>query len=303
MTTRPHTTKDDLPPEPARVRQLWHLLEPLHAVVYYAPESYAEAGALGLGTDERWPLYFAWRAAPLGAVSPAVLSAVFHSFEPGMVERYATGTDVTPEEALAGRLRAVDRTWRALLGDAVDSADLAEAARLARTAAQAAVTTTHGAAAGRPLAAANGALPWPEAPHLQLWQAATILREHRGDGHVAALVAAGLDGIEALVTFASIGAAPRAVFASRGWSESAWQEATTRLRDRGLVTSDGTATDQGRALRAEIEHRTDTLAAAPWQALGTAATTRLTDLLATPWLTMIGSGLLPTENTLGIGKV
>ncbi|SCD67580.1 hypothetical protein GA0115246_104481 [Streptomyces sp. SolWspMP-sol7th] len=145
--------------------------------------------------------------------------------------------------------------------------------------------------------------PGPEAPHLQLWQAATILREHRGDGHVAALVAAGLDGIEALVTFASIGAAPRAVFASRGWSESAWQEATTRLRDRGLVTPDGTATDQGRALRAEIEHRTDTLAAAPWQALGTAATTRLTDLLATPWLTMIGSGLLPTENTLGIGKV
>ncbi|MFJ4437123.1 hypothetical protein [Streptomyces sp. NPDC088923] len=302
MTTRAHTTSDPTP-APARVRQLWHLLEPLHAVVYYAPESYAEAGALGLGTEERWPLYFAWRVAPLGAAPVAVVSAVFHSFEPGMVERYVTGTDVTPEAALAARLRAVDRTWRALLGDAVEGADLAEAARLARTAAEAAVTTAHGAAAGRPLAAANGALPWPEAPHLQLWQAATILREHRGDGHVAALVAAGLDGIEALVTFASIGAAPRPVFASRGWSEAAWQEATSRLADRGLVTPAGTATDRGRALRAEIEHRTDTLATAPWQALGTASTTRLTDLLATPWLTMIGSGLLPAENTLGIGKV
>ncbi|MER6476923.1 SCO6745 family protein, partial [Streptomyces filamentosus] len=140
-------------------------------------------------------------------------------------------------------------------------------------------------------------------PHLVLWQAATLLREHRGDGHLAALLGAGLDPAEALVSFAAIGAAPEAVFASRGWTAEEWAAARDRLAVRGLVDADGGATPAGRELRAGVERRTDELAAAPWAALGEDATARLAELLGGPWLAAIGSGLLPADNTLGIGKV
>ncbi|MFJ3501535.1 MULTISPECIES: hypothetical protein [unclassified Streptomyces] len=279
---------------------MWHLLEPLHALLYYAPEAFDEAAALGYGTGERWPSYFAWRAAPLGAAGPVRVASAFYSFSPATVARYvpAAWTTADPADVLAARLRAVDRAYRAVLGeDAVAGPDLAEAAALARRAAEAA------GCAGRPLAAANAELPWPDAPHLVLWQAATVLREHRGDGHLAALLAAGLDPVEALVSFAAVGAAPESVFASRGWSAAEWSAARDRLADRGLVAADGAATDAGRALRAGIERHTDELAAGPWAALGPEDTGRLADLLGGPWLAAIGSGLLPAENTLGIGKV
>lgn len=285
--------------ESARVRQMWHLLEPLHALLYYAPEAFDEAAALGYDTAERWPSYFAWRSAPLGAAGPVGVASAFYSFSPGMVARYVPGgPSAAPADVLAARLRAVDRTYRAVLGeDTVKSPELTEAAALARRAAEAAGTE------GRPLAAANAALPWPGAPHLVLWQAATILREHRGDGHLAALLVAGLDPVEALVSFAAVGAAPEAVFESRGWSAAEWSAARTRLAARGVLDADGTVTEAGRALRAEVELRTDELAAAPWDALGQDGTTRLAELLGGPWLSAIGSGLLPAENTLGIGKV
>ncbi|MEU3479011.1 hypothetical protein ACI2LO_22145 [Streptomyces sp. NPDC033754] len=285
---------------------MWHLLEPLHALLYYAPEAFDEAAALGYDTAERWPSYFAWRSAPLGAPGPARVASAFYSFSPAMVARYVPGAGegsgevpaADPAAVLAARLRAVDRTYRTVLGeDTVKSPELAEAAALARRAAEAAGTE------GRPLAAANAALPWPEAPHLVLWQAATILREHRGDGHLAALLVAGLDPVEALVSFAAIGAAPEPVFESRGWSASEWAAARERLTARGVLDADGAVTDEGRALRAEVELRTDELAAAPWAALGPEETARLAELLGGPWLSAIGSGLLPAENTLGIGKV
>ncbi|MEU3605712.1 hypothetical protein AB0E83_09700 [Streptomyces sp. NPDC035033] len=274
---------------------MWHLLEPLHALHYYAPESFAEAAALGYGTEERWPSYFAWRAAPLGAVGAARVASAFYSFSPAMVGRHvpAAWEVAAPAEVLAARLRAVDRTYRGLF----DVTGVREAAGLARRAAEAAGT------AGRPLAAAHAELPWADEPHLVLWQAATLLREHRGDGHVAALLAAGLDPVEALVSFAAVGAAPEAVFASRGWTAEEWAAGRERLAGRGLVDAGGAATPAGRELRAGIERRTDELAAAPWAALGDGATARLADLLGGPWLAAIGSGLLPADNTLGIGKV
>ncbi|MFE0643656.1 hypothetical protein ACFW2Y_18885 [Streptomyces sp. NPDC058877] len=287
------------PVEPGRVRQMWHLLEPLHALLYYAPEAHDEAAALGHATEERWPSYFAWRAAPLGPAGPLRVASAFYSFSPAMVARYvpATWAAASPAEVLAARLRAVDRAYRSVLGEeAVTGPALAEAAALARRAAGAARTE------GRPLAAANAELPWPEAPHLVLWQAATILREHRGDGHLAALLSAGLDPVEALVSFAAIGAAPEPVFESRGWTASEWAAARTRLAARGLLDPQGVATEAGRALRAEVERHTDELAAAPWGALGPEDTARLAELLGAPWLAVIGSGLLPAENTLGIGR-
>ncbi|MEV5159725.1 hypothetical protein [Streptomyces sp. NPDC053728] len=281
------------------VRRMWHLLEPLHAIVYYAPEGYEEAAGLGYATDERWPGYFAWRAAPLGEAGAERVTATFHSFSPAMVGRYvpAAWAVAAPDAVLAARTRAVDRAYRALLGGRTGGQELAEAAALARRVATAADVS------GRPLAAANAALSWPDAPHLVLWQAATVLREHRGDGHVAALVAAGLDPVESLVSFAAVGAARPEVFESRGWSGAEWEAARDRLAERGLLEADGTATVAGRALRAEIERRTDEEASAPWAALGPEERERLVELLGPIWVEVIGSGLLPSETTLGIGRV
>ncbi|MEU6374194.1 hypothetical protein [Streptomyces sp. NPDC046909] len=284
---------------PARVRQLWHLLEPLHAVLYYAPEVFEEAAALGYDTKERWPSYFPFRAAPLGAVGAERVTSAFYSFSPRMVAEHIDHAwdTASPEEVLAARLRGIDRAYRAIFGDRVDSPELAEAAALARRAAEAVNT------AGRPLAAANAELDWPTAPHLQLWQAATILREHRGDGHLAALLIAGLDPVESLVSFAAIGAASVERFESRGWTAAQWSAARDRLTTRGLLDETGTATDSGRALRNQVEHHTDRLATTPWQSLGPTDTDRLVELLGDYWVAVLSSGLLPSETTLGIGKV
>ncbi|SPF03844.1 hypothetical protein SMA5143A_4630 [Streptomyces sp. MA5143a] len=284
---------------PGEVRRMWHLLEPLHAVFYYAPEVFEEAAALGYDVTERWPSYFAYRAAPLGAAGSERVASAFYSFSPRMVAEHIEPAwrTASPEAVLAARDRAVDRLYRGLFGERAHSPELAEAAALARRAAESVST------AGRPLAAANAELPWPEPAHLQLWRAATILREHRGDGHLAALLIADLDPTESLVSFAAIGAASVARFESRGWTPADWSAARDRLAARGLVDADGTATEAGRSLRREVERHTDRLAAEPWRFLGPADTARLADLLGEFWVTAIGSGLLPSETTLGIGKV
>jgi hypothetical protein len=279
------------------VRQMWQLLEPVHATLYYAKELSDEAAGLGYAVDERWPGYFAYRAAPLGPVAPRLVNALFYSFSPKMVERHtATAwSTATPEQVLKARSGAMDRALRRLLGDRIGSPDLREAAELARRAAEAADT------AGRPMAAANAAPPWPDDPHMVLWHAATILREHRGDGHIAALVANGVGPIESLVTQASVGAAPEEVFGSRQWTGQEWTAARERLAARGLVNADGTATDDGHRLRTAVERLTDELAAAPWDALSPAETARLADLLLPPVLDIVATGLLPMQSTLGIG--
>ncbi|NES26812.1 hypothetical protein GCE86_30395 [Micromonospora terminaliae] len=281
--------------ELAMVRKLWHLIEPVHALVYYAPELTGEAAALGLPTGERWPGYFALRSSPLGAAGPNLVAATYYSFSPRMVAEYVPAVWATadPAKVLAARLSGMDRALRALLGDRAESAELAEAAVLARRAVRAADL------GGRPLAAANADLPWPDAPHLALWQAATILREHRGDGHVAALRTAGLDPVESLVSFAAVGAAPAEVFASRRWSAEEWAAARDRLAGRGLVDGDGVATEAGRRLRDEVERRTDELAAAPWRALGPAVG-RFAQLVAPLTQAVVATGLLPARSTLGI---
>jgi hypothetical protein len=217
----------------------------------------------------------------------------------------------TPQRYLEVRLSSVDAALHRLLGpDVLGSAQVAEAAEIARAAALAAPT------AGRALAAANAALSWPDPPHLVLWHAQTVLREHRGDGHVAALLSAGVDPVEALVLFA----ADQAMDADwlrtrRGWSEPEWVGAVERLAGRGLVdpvegveTAAGgtpaglpaaTLTPAGRAVRDEVERRTDELADVPWAAVGDRAD-RLVELVA-PLVTaiMAGDGFLPV-NPMGL---
>ncbi|HEV2778875.1 MAG TPA: hypothetical protein VGX25_05685 [Actinophytocola sp.] len=280
----------------AMVRQMWQLLEPVHAPVYYAPEVIEEAAALGYAADAFWARYFAVRSAPLGPAGPELVSATFYSFSPAKVRRHvpAAWNVAAPADVLRARVRGVDRFYRRLLGAAIDGPEIAEAARLARTAAESATT------AGRPLAAANADQPWPDEPHLALWHATTVLREHRGDGHVAALLTAGLDPCESLVSFAAVDAAPKEVFTSRGWTDDEWAAATARLAARGILDGAGTATPQGKELRASIERHTDELAAAPWRTLGQTGATRLAQLTMPIMQTVVRSGLLPKQNTLGI---
>ncbi|NGO68841.1 SCO6745 family protein [Streptomyces boncukensis] len=281
---------------PTLARQTWHQLEPVYASVYFAPQIAEESRALGYDTSERWPSYFALRAAPLGAVGPEPVTAAFYSFSPATVRTHVPGVWRTaePSAVLAARLRGVDRTLRAVLGERLADPGIAEAAALARTAAEACPLP------GRPLAAANAALGWPDEPHLVLWQAANVLREHRGDGHLAALLTAGLDGCESLVSFAAVDAAPEENFAARGWSAPEWEAARARLAERGLVDADGKATERGRQLRDDVERTTDELAAEPYRALGAEGCARLAELNRPVFGAVLETGLLPAQSTLGI---
>jgi hypothetical protein len=236
------------------------------------------------------------RAAPLGPVGAEQVASAFYSFSPSMVARHVpvAWQIAAPERVLEARLRAVDASLRALLGDLVETPVLAQAAALGRIAADAART------AGRPLAAANHSIGWADRPHVQLWQAATILREHRGDGHLAALLVAGLDPCEALVSFAALGHTPCEVFATRGWTDAEWAAASLRLQERGWLDEHGKATDAGRSGRREVEHHTDRLAAQPWESLGGTRTARLVELLSPVFGTVLASGILPAQSTLGI---
>ncbi len=283
----------------AVARRMWHLLEPLHAALYFAPEARQVAADLGYDVGSRWPSYFAWRTAPLGAAGPELVTATFYTFSPRMIARYVPQiwTVAEPAKVLDARLLAVDRALTALIGRRLSGAQLAEAARLARQAAE------NAGSAARPLAAANRDLPWPDAPHLTLWQAATVLREHRGDGHLAALLTFELDPCEALVSFAAIGAAPAADFAGRGWSGQEWSEARGRLAARGWIGPDGGATERAREEREAIERMTDRLAAGPWRALGRPRAERLAQLLNPALGAIFEAGYLPRHNTLGIGAL
>lgn len=243
--------------------------------------------------------YFASRAAPMGEVSAAVVGATFYNFHPSMVQRAipdAWGFS-SVDRILAARYHLAEGVLRRLLGEWVDSRDSAQAAELARRAARAAD------GAGRPLAAANAALEWPEVPHVALWHAATILREHRGDGHIAALVTNGIDGCEAHVTaLAASGAPEETVRPHRGWPDDEWDAAKQRLRDRGLLEGDG-LTDAGAALHAVVEQRTDALALAPYAALGAREVGRLEELLQEPEQTIVTAGEIPFPNPIGLTRV
>lgn len=257
-------------------RRMWRLFETYHVPSYFTPQSRAVNDALGCKGG--WMGYFATRAAPLGAAPPELVTAIFYNFHPSRVARALPDAwaIASPQRFLAARLAGVDATLRDLLGDEVLAGEqIAEAAKLAGVAAQ------HAPTAGRPLAAANAVLPVPDQPHLALWQATTMLRESRGDGHVAALVTAELDPCEALVLFAADHDIDRERMRQwRGWSEAEWAAAARRLADRGLLDGAGRLGDAGGEVRSWVEERTDALAGAPWDALGEERTQRLATLLA-----------------------
>jgi hypothetical protein len=215
------------------------------------------------------------------------------------VWRYAT-----PEQLLHARLAAVDTALRRVLAGwgggngALVGEVVTRLGRAAELAVRAAVAVEP---AGRPLAAANAALPIPAAPHLALWQALTTLREHRGDGHVVLLVARGIGPVEALVLAAASGRAPAVLLReNRRWTGDEWREAERSLAARGWLDDSGALTPAGAAAREDLESATDELAAAPYRALGEDG---VAELVAELWPVadrLVASGTVPVPNPVGV---
>jgi hypothetical protein len=239
-------------------RRTWRTLEPIHAIVYFAPEAAARYGELGLGARSA---YFASRSAPMGALSTEAVTATFFNFHPELVARAMAGVwdRLDPAQVLEARLAVAGTALERLLGDAVGSPEMARAAELARRAAGEAGAHVQ----GRPLFAGHAGLRWPDEPHLVLWHAQSLLREFRGDGHVALLLAAGMGPVEALVVHAATGEVPAETLrTSRAWSEDEWAAGVAAVRRRGWL-ADGDAlvlSEEGRGQRQRMEDDTDELA-------------------------------------------
>ena len=278
----------------AAARSMWSLFEPVHSVTYFAPEAlsaFTEAGLRGF-----WRGYFAGRAAPLGTVGPAVITASFYNFAPPFVARAIPGVWdlISPQEALrvrtAGAVAALSRLLAGQESRVAAAADLLWQA------------TSELDCAGRVLAAANAELFAADTAGgsalVRLWQAATLLREHRGDGHFAALTAAAIDGCEITVLRSAIDLRREVTQRTRGWTDEQWDAARSRLVARGWMAPDGVVTETGRAARAAVEDATDHAAARPWAHFGASATAELADVLRP--LARSCAEAMPFPNPIGL---
>ncbi|SCL17603.1 hypothetical protein GA0070624_1334 [Micromonospora rhizosphaerae] len=258
--------------DPGLARVMWTHFEPVHAVTYFHPRARAAYEAVGL--RGYWRGYFAGRAAPLGPTDAPPVIAAFFSFAPRMVARALPSVWrlATPQEALRARLTGAVQALAEFTYE-LPEAHLAEAADLLEAAA------ARVEIAGRVLGAVNAALPAGEYPLARIWQAATTLREHRGDGHVAALVAAGLDPVEVLAWRCRTDQSREFHQPARGWTDEEWTAAEERLVERRWLTADREPTEQGSTAFRAVEEATDRAALGPWRALGAERTERLRELL------------------------
>jgi hypothetical protein len=280
--------------DPSIARQLWRLLEPIHTVTYFSPEPIAalkEAGYKGF-----WMGYFAGRAAPLGPVGPEVVFATFYNFSWAHVSRAIPDawSFAPPEAALDARRRGSV----AALARAIDAAGVWDAVPVAAELARAAADSAP--AEGRVLFAANRSLPWPDEPVEVLWEASTRLREHRGDGHVAALAAGGVRGREANVLQVAMGVAPRQMYdLARHYDDTEWATLSAGLVDRGLIDEDGVITPAGKVLKQDIEERTDRAALTAYEALDDAQLQQLQGALQPLANAVVATGDLPELTPIG----
>lgn len=277
-------------------RRLWEVIEPLHAVVYFAPGPAEDMKALGL--RGWWMGYFAGRFAPMGEVTPETVTAVAFGFAPAMVARAIPDAwRITPPGVIVPtRLQsAADALERALPGGAFRQLD--ELDRLLWTAVGACGFD------GRPLAAAWSGVVRPADAIGSVWLAATVLREHRGDGHVLAAVAAGLTGLETSISHVATGATRRDVVQpNRGWTDDAWTESVQRLQARGLLDREGRLTNDGKSVRRNIELSTDRLASGPVDALGEGGIGRVLEIASPLAFHIVDSGQLPVPNPIGVSR-
>ncbi|OBH09534.1 hypothetical protein [Mycobacterium sp. E1747] len=281
--------------KPQLARRFFDRFEPVHAVTYFAPE--ARAALDGLGYRGFWMGYFAARSAPLGTVPRQVVTAIFYNFAPERVAKAlpAAWEVAGPDAALRARQESTVTALRRYgLGD---DENVRTAAELAGRAARNAPLDA------RPLFAANLALPWPDDPLAALWHATTLLREHRGDGHVAVLAAAGISGRESNVLHAAAGGVPREYIArTRDYDEAAWRHHEQRLIERGLLDHDGSLTATGRELKDHIERSTDALSLSALDALDDDEVETLFRALTPITRTVVAGGDVPALTPMGLRR-
>ena len=269
--------------------RLTRTLDPLHSVSYFVPNVAEQFGALGM--RGRAP-YFAARSAPMGAVGAGVVAATFYNFSPELVAASipAAWRLASPQRVTEMRYAIVEEALPRVLGTVTGSAEWVRAADILRGVAEAIPN-----ADGRPLYAGHAELPWPLSPHSRLWHAITLLREYRGDGHIAALITYRLSGLEALITHTAseIGFTVEFARRLRGWTEEQWAAATDRLRERGLLDESGALTTEGLRLRTEIEDLTDALAFEPWRTLADGDAAELERFAKSTREMVLGAGAFP----------
>jgi hypothetical protein len=281
--------------EPKLARRFFDRFEPVHAVTYFSPEARAAFDCLGFRGF--WMGYFAARSAPLGVVPPAVVAAMFYNFSPGRVSKAlpAAWEVVSPEAALRARQESAVAALRRY--GLTDDDSLRTAADLAAKAARNAPLD------GRPLFAANLARPWPDESVARLWHATTLLREQRGDGHVAVLAASGVSGRECNVLHAAAGRVPQEmIMRSRDYDDEQWRIYSDRLARRGLLNRDGTLSDAGRDLKRHIEDRTDALALSALDALDDAEVETLFRTLTPITRAVVAGGDVPVATPMGLSR-
>ena len=263
-------------------RKAWGDLEALHVVGYFAPEVTDAFVAEGLHPRLS---YFPGRAAAFGEAGPGLTIATFYVFAPWLVEAAlpAAWETTSPVKLVEARRSGMAAALERLVG----SPDVAEALAIARDVC-AGLTPQ-----GRPLYAAHADLPWPDDDLVALWHAATLIREHRGDGHISVLQARGIDPVEATVLGGIFSGTTGFLRKTRGWSDEEYDAATGRLRERGWLDADGAFTDEGRAARREVEDVTDRLAVEGWAGVGVERTARLHELVKPLREKVMASDTLP----------
>lgn len=240
-------------------RRFLVVLEPISAMCFFSPEVLEENAKVGL---DAWASYFCSRAAPMGAVSGDVVAATFYNFSPEIVRPNIRWDLASPEQVRASQLRGVARTLARVFEEG-GYPSMGRALELLREAVAACPP------AGRPIAAAYAAQPWPQEEPLAVWHGSMVLREYRGDGHVAVLVQHGVGPVEAIVLHAAyVGGKIDFLKVTRQWPDDALQAATAHLVERGFISPDGGLTDAGGKFRLMLEHDTDRIAQAPFDALG-----------------------------------
>ena len=291
-------------------RQLWVAIESIHAVTYFAAQcrqALRDAGVKGF-----WAGYFAARAAPLGVVGAGPVVAAFYNFHPAMVQQAVPSCwevidpgELTVRRAAAAVAGLIDLCAPGQLAGAVAALPLLRA------------VSERSAGEGRVMAGANRGL-WPsvavglgrrgvpaqQVAVAEVWQACTSLREHRGDGHVAALLTHGISGLDAHLLAAGTQGLPAEVLRdNRGWSDQQWQAGAADMTKRGLLHPDGSATVAGRAVHSAVESLTDDLAERALAALDDREVDRLHRALSGCATDIQSSGLLPFPNPMGLPEL
>src|SRR5262245_41410531 len=254
-------------------RRMFELVEPIGVIPYSADEP--NEAMFALGFTNYWDTYFAGRAAPLRRVPAELVEALFYNFAPGEVARHIPKVwqTTTPEAAIAARQKGCVKALRRILGDHVESPAFARAAELLLRAA------TSAPIQGRPMYAALRAIPIPDDVVARLFHAASLLREHRGDGHVAALRVEGVGGLEAHVLLALDMGMSAEKFGRIHHLPAAQLAAVIEgMRERNLIGDDGCLSEAGCAVKQRVEALTDDLAAKPYEYL---QSDELDELMAT----------------------